>query len=430
MNTSIGQTIDDRYRLDSELGRGGMGTVFRATDLRLSKAVALKVLAPRFARDPDAQARFRVEAEAMAGLHHTHIVPVTDFVQRRDLCFLVMELVVGGSISQLLRFYSEQGRSFPEREALELCRQAAEGLAHAHARDVLHRDIKPDNLLCERVSLGDGSAAWLVKIVDFGIAQLRRARPDAAGRTTVGGFIGTLAYAPLEQLEGRIIDERSDIYALGCVLYELLSGAPPVVFAPTDTDQQRLVQALEIQHSGRRTPVIRSRPDLSPTTVSIVEACLACKPADRFASAAALASELSKASGSLTPPLDVGTTIIPATSGGEQSRPVFNPSNTPLEYPRLRVRSADTPEQRFALTGSGLTIGRSETNHIVLNDLAVSGQHLRVEWDGGAVNVVDLGSSNGTLLNGQPLTPHTPTRWPWHVSLRLGGSWLHLDRPI
>jgi len=430
MSTSIGQTIDDRYRLDQELGRGGMGTVFQATDLRLGKAVALKVLAPQFARDSDAQARFRVEAEAMAGLHHTHIVPVTDFVQRRDLCFLVMELVVGGSFSQLLRSYSERRRSFPEREALELCRQAAEGLAHAHTRGVLHRDIKPDNLLCERVSVGDGSAAWLVKIADFGIAQLRRSGPGAAGRTTAGGFIGTLAYASLEQLEGRSIDERSDIYALGCVLYELLTGTPPLAFAPSDTDQQRFVQALEIQRCGRRTPVIRSRPDLSPTTVSIVEACLACNPADRFAHAATLASEMAKARDSLTPALHTGTVVFPADSAGGKSRPAFSTSNTPLDSPRLRVRSADAPEQRFALTRSGLSIGRSATNHVVLHDPAVSGQHLRVEWDGVGVSVTDLGSTNGSLLNGQPLTPHTPTPWPWHVCLRLGQSWLHLDRPI
>ena len=442
MSVSIGQTIDSRYRIDQEIAVGGMGAVYQATDLRLGKTVAFKVLAPHFVSDPSFQSRFRSEAQTMAMLEHLHIVQVTDFAEQPGLCYLVMDLISGGSLARLLKSYRDNGQWFPEQDAINLCRQVAEGLAYAHSKGVIHRDIKPDNLLIVKVQGANGTVTQIVKIADFGIARLRHSLPGNQHLTTMGSFIGTLGYAPLEQLAGQPIDERSDIYALGAVFYALLTGAPTLAFAPTDTDHQRFIKALDLQRTGRITPASALRGDISPASLAILDSCLSSDPARRLPSAAALSTALEAAgSAALHPSVPPGPTrppifgpvggtmpIGPTTAAG-QLPPTARITQSALNLPRVRLTDASGQPRTIDLSSAGLTVGRAADNTLALADQGASSRHLRIDWDGTQVTVTDLGSTNGTLLNGQRLSPHQPTPWPWQASLQVARSFLQLDEP-
>ncbi|WP_262413821.1 serine/threonine-protein kinase [Actinacidiphila acidipaludis] len=206
--------FSDRYRLDAPLGRGGMGEVWRAWDTRLGRPVAVKVLAGPASVPEDAVARFQHEARTAARLSHPHIVGVYDVGAADDRSFLVMELVPGRSLAQELR---EEGPLSLARVA-EVATQTAEGLAAAHRRGIVHRDIKPSNLLT-----GEGGS---VKIADFGIARSESGETTVAS-TVTGTVLGTTLYLSPEAARGGHAGSPGDIYALGCSLYELLTGRPP-----------------------------------------------------------------------------------------------------------------------------------------------------------------------------------------------------------
>ncbi|WP_241995207.1 serine/threonine-protein kinase [Kribbella sp. VKM Ac-2568] len=223
----------DRYQLGEVLGRGGMGEVFRAVDEVLGRPVAVKLLRP-LDHDPAAAAeRFRREARAAAILNDTHVVAVYDFGQHGDRSYLVMELVEGRSVAEEL----SQTGPLPRDRAVDIIEQAAAGLAAAHRRDIVHRDIKPGNLLLTT----DGT----VKIADFGIAHL--ADEGAATLTVTGQIIGSTHYLAPERAQGRQAGKPSDIYALGCVLYQLVVGHPPftaehptaILYQHVDTEPPR-----------------------------------------------------------------------------------------------------------------------------------------------------------------------------------------------
>lgn len=204
--------LQNRYRLEGELARGAMGTIFAATDERLGRRVAIKVPRGALAMDEDFLERFRREALAAAALSHPNIASVFDYGQERGQPFIVMELVQGRDLSQIL----QKGPLAPER-ATWIAEQVSAALAHAHQAGVIHRDVKPANII---VSEEDGDR---VKVTDFGIAK-------AAGDMTItatGSMIGTPQYISPEQAQGENATARSDIYSLGIVLYEMLVGAPP-----------------------------------------------------------------------------------------------------------------------------------------------------------------------------------------------------------
>ncbi|MBA4861554.1 serine/threonine protein kinase [Streptomyces sp. PSKA54] len=206
--------VADRYRLHSPIGRGGMGEVWRATDEVLGRPVAVKLLLSQES-DPSATARFRLEAQTSARLSHPHVVGVFDFGAWDGRFYLVMELVEGGSLAQET---SGGARLAPERVAA-IAEQAAAGLAAAHREGVVHRDIKPGNLLLA----ADGT----VKLGDFGIARFLD--DPAAALTSTGQIVGTGLYLAPERALGQQAGPASDVYSLGCVLYQLLSGQPPFV---------------------------------------------------------------------------------------------------------------------------------------------------------------------------------------------------------
>src|SRR3954447_16820242 len=201
----------NRYELGEEIGRGGMADVFLAHDRLLDRRVAVKVLLPEFASDAISVERFRREAQAAAGLNHPHIVAVYDWGEEDDTSFIVMEYVPGQTLREILQAHVRLGPTDAARIAAEI----ADALSFAHAHGVVHRDVKPGNVLI--TPQGD------VKVTDFGIARSETSEP----LTKTGAVLGTATYFSPEQAQGFPLDGRSDVYALGVVLYEMVTGVAP-----------------------------------------------------------------------------------------------------------------------------------------------------------------------------------------------------------
>ncbi|WP_339154118.1 serine/threonine-protein kinase [Streptomyces sp. F41] len=251
--------VAGRYRLISPIGRGGMGEVWRAADEVLGRAVAVKLLLGDQA-DASATARFRLEAQTAARLSHPHLVAVFDFGAWEDRFFLVMELVEGQSLGDLL---AAQERVHPEQVA-RIAGEAAAGLAAAHRQGIVHRDIKPGNLMLD----ADGS----VKIGDFGIAQF--VDDPSTALTTAGHIVGTSLYLAPERALGRTADSASDMYSLGCVIYQLLLGKPPFT---SDTATATLYQHVDTPP----VPLRQRGVDISAAFDAYLLGLLAKKPEER-----------------------------------------------------------------------------------------------------------------------------------------------------
>jgi predicted Ser/Thr protein kinase len=268
MPSPQGRLLAGRYGILSEIGSGGMGTVYRARDAHTGRLVAIKVLHPHLAREPAYLERFRREANIALALDSRHIVQVLDFGHEGESQFLVMEYVAGASLRRLL----QSRRTLPLQDALRIAVQVARALEEAHSKGVVHRDIKPENILI----LGDGT----VKVADFGIARAQ----DYSTLTVTGSFIGTVQYMAPEVFTGSA-DFRSDIYSLGIVLYQMLAGAPPFD-APTPWEVMR-------QHREDVPPPLEERvPGVAETVEGLVRRCLAKEPDERFQSAFEVRREL------------------------------------------------------------------------------------------------------------------------------------------
>ena len=257
--TMLGASLRRRYRVDAELGRGAMGVVYRARDIELDRDVAVKVL-PGYGLDAEARARLLHEARAAAALNHPHIVGVYDVGEESGAPFIVMELVDGSNL--------RGAAALSLSEIVTIARQLCEALDHAHAHGVVHRDLKPENVLLARG--GDGPDA---KLADLGVATTGHAR-----LTETGVIVGTAAYLAPEQAIGRGVDGRSDLYALGVVLYELVTGRVPF------TGDDALVVISQHLHAPV-TPPRAFRADLPPALEAIILRLLAKDPAQRFATA-------------------------------------------------------------------------------------------------------------------------------------------------
>jgi hypothetical protein len=261
------------YEILSLVGAGGMGEVYRARDTRLNREVALKILPPEMAGNAAAFARFEREAQAVAALSHPNILAVHDFGRTDAHSYVVFELLQGATLRERL-----EAGALPVRKAVDYARQAADGLAAAHARGIIHRDIKPDNLFVT----DDGR----VKILDFGLAQTAAAGPGEdttsahtrAALTDAGTVMGTMGYMAPEQIRGQAVDHRADLFALGATLYEMCTGRRAFKAAtPADTMSAVLnSDPPELTVPGQAPP---------PALDRIVRRCLEKQPAERFQSA-------------------------------------------------------------------------------------------------------------------------------------------------
>ncbi|MCW2613807.1 MAG: serine/threonine protein kinase, partial [Frankiales bacterium] len=263
LETRVDVLLADRYRLEERIAVGGMGEVWRAADTVLGRVVAVKTLRPEFVGDADFRARFRAEAQHSARLSHPGIAAVYDFGETPDAAWLVMELVDGEPLSSLLW----RERVLPTDRVLDVVAQTAAALQAAHDGGVVHRDVKPGNLLVRP----DG----VVKVTDFGIASAAGSTP----LTQTGQLVGTALYVSPEQASGRRAGPASDLYSLGVVAFECLSGARPF---PGEHPV-----AVVLAHLNDPPPDLPS--EVPPAVVALVQRLLAKDPADRPASAGELA---------------------------------------------------------------------------------------------------------------------------------------------
>jgi serine/threonine-protein kinase len=268
----VAEALRHQYQIEDEIGRGGMAVVYRARDLRLERLVAIKVLPPELAHDPALGTRFTREAQTSAQLAHAHIVPIYDVGERDGIAYFVMALVRGGNVAQLLEHQPRR----PVDEVRRLLCETADALAYAHLRGVIHRDVKPDNILLD----ADSGRAM---VTDFGIA---RAIEGGTRLTLTGAALGTPTYMSPEQAVGeRDLDGRSDLYSLGVLGYQMLTGRPP--FAAGNS------MALLLKHvSERPRPIAELRPEAPKALCDAIERALKKAPEDRWPTAAAFREAL------------------------------------------------------------------------------------------------------------------------------------------
>lgn len=274
----VGQTIDSRFKVGSRLGKGAMGEVYKAEHLILQKTVAVKVLHKNQQMQGNAVERFRQEAKAISALDHANIVRVFAFgAAEGERLYLVMDYLDGKSLSEIL----EESDRLEFRRAIDLALQIAGGLAHAHERGVIHRDLKPSNIIIETDAHGKENA----KIVDFGVARLTsESGKEVKQLTRTGNTCGSPAYMSPEQCLGDKVDSRSDIYSLGCMLYECLTGKRPF-YGKSAMDVMQM-------HLEQSPAFFNSRLQIPQSLEAIVRKCLNKKAEDRYQSMQELASDL------------------------------------------------------------------------------------------------------------------------------------------
>jgi serine/threonine protein kinase len=295
----IGQTLG-KYRILEEIGRGGMGVVYKAHDTVLDRLVAIKVLAPHLTWDQEFVQRFRHEARAAARLKHPYIVTIYDVGQAAGHHFIVMDYLEGQALSTLIR----RGGPLPPERAVRILVQVAQALDYAHAQGLVHRDVKPGNVI---VSPQDQAT-----LTDFGVARSM----EGTRLTQSGVMIGTPAYMSPEQVKGRPVGPAADVYALGVVTYEMLGGRPPF---EGDTPHVLYAHAHETP-----PPLPQVNRKVSPAIAAVVQKALAKDPTERYLSAGAFAAALQQAAGGIREPESPAPPLrLPSDAGQAALWPVF-----------------------------------------------------------------------------------------------------------
>ncbi|HTR76478.1 MAG TPA: serine/threonine-protein kinase, partial [Gemmatimonadaceae bacterium] len=269
--------LDDRYVIERELGRGGMGAVYLARDVRLDRPVALKVFPPQLASDTALRERFLRETRTAASFSHPNIVPVHEVVELGDMLAFAMGFVEGESVAERVR----RAGPLDVRGVVRLLQDIGYALAYAHGRGVVHRDIKPDNIMLER-------ATGRALLMDFGISRAITTTVATPGLTRVGEVVGTPEYMSPEQASGDEVDGRSDLYSLGLVALFAITGRPAIT---ADSTQKILVKQL----TELPPPATTLRPDLPAVLGAAIDRCVAKAPADRFETAEALVEAVDNA---------------------------------------------------------------------------------------------------------------------------------------
>jgi serine/threonine protein kinase len=331
----LGRVLGGRYRLEERLGQGGMGTVYRALHTLMDKPVALKILRSEMAADNEAVARFHREARSASKLDHDHCIRVMDFGQSDDgLLFLVMELLDGVSLGQITR----RG-PVPATRAAAIGVAIAEALEHAHEAGIIHRDLKPDNVYLARRPRG----RELVKVLDFGLAKLVHDGALGPSITRDGTVFGTPEYMAPEQAEGEKLDGRTDIYALGIILYQLVTGDVPF-------RASNFVALLTKQVSDKPMPPRERRPDLEiPEGLeAVILRCLEKKAEDRYATAQELAEALE--------PFAAGDSsqlmLLPRSSENSRRMPTLETPTVSGDRPSQRLYRGDIDSERNTIVNT------------------------------------------------------------------------------
>ena len=330
------------YVIEGVAGQGGMGVVYRARQLRPSRIVALKVVSPQLAGDGDFRERFAHESEIAASIEHSNVIPVYDVGEENNLLYITMRYVEGTDLRAVI---ASEGRLAPQR-AVHILVELAAALDAAHAHGLVHRDVKPANVLIAH----EGQREH-VYLTDFGLAKLAA----SGGQTRTGMFVGTLDYAAPEQLEGQRVDARTDVYAAGCVLYQMLTGSVPF--------PQEHEAAIMWAHISAEPPSVRELvPSLPAELDAVIARAMAKNPDDRYSSAGDLARDaIAAAEGQRAMLLERSVATGPAAPASAAPPIAAGARSVPAGHSRPR------PSGRLALLGGGALVVA------VIAVLAVSG---------------------------------------------------------
>ena len=416
IGTQIGQ-----YQIEALLGEGGMGAVYRAHDLKHDRMVALKIMLANLANKPQFRSRFMQEAESIAHFSSPAIVAVYDTGTYEESPYIVMEYIEGGSLINYMRQLDWSGAKPTVETIITIAAQVAEGLSYAHQRGLIHRDIKPGNVL---LKMRDGAYVPRQAIItDFGLAIQQK---DGDEMDTAP-FMGSLAYMSPEQCENKTIDGRSDIYALGILLYQLTTGQLPFkIDAPADI----------VKHLNESPlPPSLLNTDMPELLETITLKAMEKKPGDRYQSAAEMAHALRQA---LANP-DLKTAVIAQESSSAvtqwldnkwvaaidvEDRVDIHQTWTSLGKNRLFIVHQYEESRIVGLEKDIVTVGRETNNDIMLDDLSVSGKHIRLTRTPQGWNVSDVGSTNHSYLGERLLEYEQVYDWPSDEPLRVGPYFL------
>ncbi|MBN1221290.1 MAG: protein kinase [Anaerolineae bacterium] len=387
------------YELKELVGTGGMASIYKGFDEALSRWVAIKVvpILATGAAEATMLARFRLEAQAIAALRHRNILTIYGYGEERGWAYIVMEYVPGGSLKDRIK----PKEPFTWQRALTIIIPVAEALAFAHNRHIIHRDIKPANILMPEED-------WPL-LADFGLAKMEHStRPNL---TMPGQVLGTMAYAAPEQIQEGEIDSRVDIYSLGIVLYELLSGKLPF-------EGETTFDFLMARLTDPPAPLLEVNPEAPPVFEPILEKALAQEPDDRYQTMHEFACDLKLAQQELS---------LMSTSGKVEA----------VEEPEPKIRLIVSPGgQEILVSGqSELVIGRAYKSKVPDIDLSpfggsqagVSRQHSRLVYKNNGWFIEDLGSTNGTYVNSAKIAPNQPVALKHNDLIRCGQIELHLS---
>lgn len=436
----IGKQIN-QFRIDSLIGQGGMGAVYRATDQNLNREVAIKVMHANLAVEAQFQARFRREAQSAAKLDHPGIVKIFSFDLVDNQLFLVMELVTGGNLRQYMRAQRSQGALLDLIEVLDLTRQIASALHYAHQQDMVHRDIKPDNILLKTVTDMGTSTKHQAILVDFGLARLA----EGNEYSVAGQAVGTYAYMSPEQAHGDKVDSRTDVYALGIVLYEMAVGRLP--YQP-----QTIHEAMRMHGRDPLPRPSELRPGLPADLEKIIYKALAKPPNDRYQSAADFARDIESMQGNIStnPGAPAKPAPVPVQGLGYDDSPgqtMAGSGDSVIELPpgvrrppvrgeevgldRLVIYSQAGQSRSLVIRKPVLIVGRADDADVKLEGRKVSRQHARIEkgFDG-RYRIQDLDSANGSYLGSTRLIKNREEVWAPGATVRIGEFWLQIEKEV